>query len=184
MCLFFVQLRQVVMRSRMSAGFAQAQGNPSQLQRNQSPAQRNPNQPSAKSGKPSLKGYHQRARIPDAFSPRGMGFDLANRIALARILFFGRNYTRAPFARGFVDPAPALSGGGAGAWTSVTKRRKDWPRLSGVAEPRDASRESARPAGVRPAQARTGKSEWRRRQARSQLTGSSAQALRKWSFPR
>jgi len=32
-----------------------------------------------------------------------------------------------------------LSGGGAGAWTSVTKRRKDWPRLSGVAEPRDAT---------------------------------------------
>jgi hypothetical protein len=33
--------------------------------------------------------------------------------------------TRLYSHRGFVDPAPALSGGGAGAWTSVTKRRKD-----------------------------------------------------------
>ncbi len=130
MCLFFVQLRQVVMRSRMSAGFAQAQGNPNQLQRNQSPAHRNPNQPSAASGEPPFSA----PRVV-----RGMGFDLASRIALARILFFVRELHAGSIRGGFVDPAPALSGGGAGAWTSVTKRRKDWPRLSGVAEPRDAT---------------------------------------------
>ncbi|MGA8447163.1 MAG: hypothetical protein WB766_18515, partial [Roseiarcus sp.] len=46
----------------MSSGFAQAQGNPSQLQRNQSPAQRNPNQ--------THRNPNQPQRNPNAFSFR------------------------------------------------------------------------------------------------------------------
>ena len=46
----------------MSAGFAQAQWNPSQLQRNQSPAHRNPNQTHPNPNQPQ--------RNPNAFSFR------------------------------------------------------------------------------------------------------------------
>ena len=157
MCLFFVQLRRVVMRSPMSAGFAQAQASCNeikvrrteiQIKRTQIQISRNEIQMPSLSANPSFStGYHRIRRAPDPGSRllgsprlprRGIRSGEQNSISTNSV--FRKGITRGLHShRGFVEPAPALSGGGAGAWTSVTKRRKDWPRLSGVAEPRDAT---------------------------------------------
>lgn len=119
-----------------------------QIKRIEIQISRNEIQMPSLSANPSFSmGYHGIRRAPHPGSglhgspslpTRGIRSGEQNSISTDSV--FRKGITRGLYSRErFVDPAPASSGGGAGVWTSVTKRRKDWPRLSGVAEPRDAT---------------------------------------------